>query len=578
MCAAFPAWRLISPRDTYILHLSDDAFYYLSVAPRLAAGQGPTADGLTRTTGWHPLYGFVLAGLHKLTSPSLDGFVKQAIALVSLLYLLSAYFLYQAAAVGWGRSAGMVAALLWLCNPFAVLITQQGLESGLYAYCLSMLLWRLARFVRQSDGTAGYLRACLELGVAGGLVVLSRTDAVLLMPIVALIVLSRGRAAETPPDTPAGAQPGVGDSGLVGAFALRRHALGIRLLGVGVFSLSVAAAYGIWLFYVWRHTGELQQGSAAIKMQWRRFEMADKTALGVLLATLTMWGEFVGKSLFKVPAFKWVLTGLPILRRRAASAAQRGLLHLLWIVPVGLGLAYGLLLDWTRSWYYLPGLLTLTLLSAGAAGVFLTAPGPMSGAPGTSAPGSAPPAGRPERFGVAYLQRLVARKAGLIAWAVVIESAVVFSAGVFKEARPGGGDSEKTWSLRAAGWLVKNARPGERIGVWHSGIIGYYTPGLEVINLDGLNNNDILAVVRGRKTLNEYWDEAGITAVILPFKRDDKMGRFDEAWDGKRLVPWIKSPAGRHLAGSLNVDDQVFGQRIHRIVPVEPTATTPASP
>ena len=70
-----------------VRYLSDDAFYYFQVAQNLAAGQGPTFDGLTRTTGFHPLYALLLAWLGHLLSLTRNGIVVAAILLNGLVII-----------------------------------------------------------------------------------------------------------------------------------------------------------------------------------------------------------------------------------------------------------------------------------------------------------------------------------------------------------------------------------------------------------------------------------------------------------------------------------------------------------
>ena len=182
---------------------------------------------------------------------------------------------------------------------------------------------------------------------------------------------------------------------------------------------------------------------------------------------------------------------------------SRGLIHVLWLVPVVLGLAYSLLLDWARSWYSVPALMTLTLLSAGALAALLNMPSDV-GRVGTNQP----------RWLLRGLQRLARSSLGLILWAVVLEAGIVFAVPVHKEFA----DDSKLNNLRGAAWLAANARLGDRIGCWHSGIFGYYVPRIDpakkiaVINLDGLNNNDILLILRGDRRLNPYFDKIGLTA------------------------------------------------------------------
>ena len=537
MCVGFPIWRVASGRESYILHLSDDSYYYFRVAPHLAAGDGPTADGVSWTTGWHPLYGFLLAGVCWLTHPSLDGLVKEAIGLNAIFYVLTGYVLYLAGRCWWGRAAGIAAALLWLSNAPSVITAAEGLETSTYVLGLALLLWRLADLVTRPRAGGAYALACLGVGVCAGLAVLGRTDSILLMPLVALILLIGGPV---------------------------KPSWSARLAGVAVFSVLALAAYGAWIGYVWHYTHELHQGSAAIKMEWRKFLMRDKSAGARVGFALSIWGGYLGAAVARVAALKWVVAGVPLVMRAARGWAERGLVHLLWIGPAVLGLAYAMLLDWARAWYVAPALLTLTLLAAGAVGFFLRAP-----AEGGSAAFSGGALG--------WVQRLVRGNLGLLAWVVVLESAVVFTIAVIKEFDP---DSEKFRDLRVARWLEKYVEPHARIGCWHSGIISYYSPRVNVINLDGLNNNDILPILRDGRPLNGYWDRIGLVGLIpssdvnLKTGEVGKMGKFDWEWDHKKLVKWRDAPGFGGPVQSMDIYEQVIPQRVYRVVEQAGTPST----
>ncbi|MEK6799274.1 MAG: hypothetical protein AABZ12_09940, partial [Planctomycetota bacterium] len=52
----FPAYLACCSRERVVRYVADDAYYYFSVAQRLAHGEWATADGVTKTTGFHPLY------------------------------------------------------------------------------------------------------------------------------------------------------------------------------------------------------------------------------------------------------------------------------------------------------------------------------------------------------------------------------------------------------------------------------------------------------------------------------------------------------------------------------------------
>lgn len=506
MGIGFPAYLMLCSREQptilpgldrgrAVIHLSDDAYYYFSVAQHIAAGDGPTADGITLTTGFHPLYAFMLAWLHRATDPTLDGFVASAVALNGVCSLLTGLFLFLAVRRWWSTGAGALAALLWLTNPHAAKILGAGLEGCVYGMTLSLLLWRLVVLLKPPEcarGAGRHLANCVVLGVCAGLVVLSRTDGALIMPLVALVVL-------------------------VAAPDVTRT---VRLVGVGLLTVVALAVFSPWPWYAWHHTGSIVQGSAAAKMEWRQLELSQMSALEAVGSSLATFATYVGKTFIKIPALKWILSGIPILYVLARSAqarrAERGLLHVLWIVPAGLGLAYALLADRPRTWYYVPGLVTLTVLSAGAASALWRA---RSRNP---------------------VQALVVRMAPVLVWLVALESAAVFVQVAFF-----GRSKTQERAVRALALVGDyDLGPDTRLGCWHSGIVQYYTPNLTIINLDGLANNEILPVLRGEKTMNDYWDERGIEYVLG--KPKQIMRNYEIEWNDKKLIDY--GPVGaEHL-------------------------------
>ncbi len=483
MAVAVPVFMVVADPLHVVGYISDDAYYYFNVAPHIGSGVGPSADGITRTTGFHPLYAFILAGIHRVTQPSIDGFVSQATILNALLHMAAAVFLYLGAARWWGRWAGIVVALLWLINPHAVKIRMAGLEGSLYAALLALVIWQVSVLLhrRVELSPARYLSASLWLGVSTGLMIVSRTDSMLLAPLLAVILWMAGA----------------------------RLPIGHRLLAVFLFATPAVLPFAAWLLYVHEHTGLWVQGSAAVKREWRRFIDSERAWYATAGASAVAAILYAMEVAVKVPALKWMASALPLLGRtpagQGAPLLQRLTLHALWIFPLALGVAYAVMLDRVRSWYYVPGLITLTFLSAGA-GVLLYRASTLN-----------------------RLQRLAHRTLPLLAWLVLIESSAIFARDMVE-----GQDSEQQLAMAAASWLEKNVPPGTRVGCWHSGIVQYYTPTVDVINLDGLANNDILDILHGRKTLNEYWDEKGITVIVGEPR--EKMGHYKPQWNGKKLV------------------------------------------
>lgn len=305
--------------ERVVRFLSDDAFYYLGVARHVAEGRGPTFDTITRTTGFHPLWMFLLA-----VRPG----VPWALGLGTFLFLATAVPLGCAARALWGERAGWVAAWLWLANPHAVLLVATGMEGSLYAALLASLAWALTRVAR-----VGSWSTVVIAGSAAGLAVVARTDGLLVVPLAALWLA------------------GVGDGG-----PTRRA---VRSITFGALAL---VPFALWLAWAHAWTGRWIQGSADTKTLWREAMNAEQ---GAVALTLSLLGAWVVKAFVKVPALKW---GIPFVASAVSTAIRggRGLVHGFWLLPLLAGAAYALLLPKLWGWYFASALVGLTLLAAAA--------------------------------------------------------------------------------------------------------------------------------------------------------------------------------------------------------------------
>ncbi len=477
-CVGLPTLLMLGSRAYIVQHLSDDAYYYFNIASHVACGEGLSADGLTKTTGFHPLYCFLLAGLRWLTEPSLDGFVRQAIVLNGVCFALTGGVLYWAAKTWWGVAGGVAAALCWWTNPHGVLIGATGLEGAVYGLCLSVSLGMAIWMLRGAEGSVG-MGSFLLLGVSLGLTHWARTDSIALLPPLAMVFLS---------------SRSIGD--------VRR-----RLMGVGIMCVVAVGMLSVWWWIAYRETGGSLQGSAVVKQLWRAGVRAEHGFWGDMLQAGETWIAYAGKCLVKVPALKWTLSGWLVLLfagRRLEDGSRTLFLHVLWVLPLGLGVAYALFIDRPRTWYYVPALVCLTLVTAGAFSQIWTG------------------------LATNRLAGLARRMMPVLIALVVVESGAVFARNLLHPR-----SRDQSANLVAVQRLAKNLPMGTRIGCWHSGIMQYYTPNLVVINLDGLANNDIVAVLRGGKTMNAYWDEMGIEYILGQPRR--KMGGYTNAWGNKQL-------------------------------------------
>lgn len=151
----------------------DDAYYYFQVARNVAEGRGFTFDGIGKSNGFHPLWMlinipvFALARINPYLPFRILVMVSATITLlgdVVLFDLLRRHLRVEIALLG---------SAIWLFYwPLHGILTQTGMEAGIYAFSMLFFLWCIRRLDR--------LRAFhfILLGMAASLVLFSRMDSI----------------------------------------------------------------------------------------------------------------------------------------------------------------------------------------------------------------------------------------------------------------------------------------------------------------------------------------------------------------------------------------------------------------
>jgi hypothetical protein len=175
-----------NPTGAILSLFSDDAFYYFKIAKNIHSGLGCTFDGITPTSGFHPLwmlyvlfiYAIAPGGLHAplLLIMATQGLVGLA-TLVLLFRLVERYI-----APGFGLVT-IAAALL----PNLLTAMINGLETGLTIFLIGLLVWYCYR-ERLLEPALGGRRAFL-FGLFMGIVTLSRLDSVFLLASVLCLTI-----------------------------------------------------------------------------------------------------------------------------------------------------------------------------------------------------------------------------------------------------------------------------------------------------------------------------------------------------------------------------------------------------
>jgi hypothetical protein len=218
----------------------------------------------------------------------------------------------------------------------------------------------------------------------------------------------------------------------------------------------------------------------------------------------------------KVPAFKYLFLFIPAIAtalvvKKPKKAA--GDLVLLGLFPLMLGLAYSLTFPKTWTWYYAPGILTLSLLSAGCLSVAFQS-----------------------RARITRGQRVITRWLPLLLVVVAIESYGYLGSKIVR-----GRNRKQQDMYTTAVWMRDNLPAETRVAAWNAGLYGWYS-GLAVINLDGLINNEIADVILHSQSLTSYLPRHHVQYVV------------DEASYMAREIPEWAAIKVRHLHQSQYMD------------------------
>lgn len=164
--------------------LYDDGFYAFKIAQNMARGEGFTFDGEHPTTGFQPLYVFLLVPAFLVSGNDLVLPVHIALSLLAVFTALTAYLVYRLARRYVGATASFVAAVLWGFSPIVTRQSANGLETAISTFMIvACVLYYLER-IRGAAAPSG--RRFFGVGLLLGLAVLARIDALVLVLVILL--------------------------------------------------------------------------------------------------------------------------------------------------------------------------------------------------------------------------------------------------------------------------------------------------------------------------------------------------------------------------------------------------------
>jgi hypothetical protein len=170
----------------------DDAYYYFKVAQNISKGQGSTFDGVNPTNGYHPLWLLINIPIFALARIDLILPLRILILVLAGLRAATSILIYRLLKSVIAKPIAMLGALYWAFDTYIHWTAyQQGLETGLAAFCLVLFLYLLIHFERGRKTATPKWKQIATLAFAAVLVMFSRLDMVFLAGLFGLWIVFR---------------------------------------------------------------------------------------------------------------------------------------------------------------------------------------------------------------------------------------------------------------------------------------------------------------------------------------------------------------------------------------------------
>jgi hypothetical protein len=171
----------------------DDAYYYFKVAQNISEGHGSTFDGINRTNGYHPLWMLICIPIFALARFDLILPLRILLLVMSGLSVGTGILLYRLIGRIFTPAIGAIAALFWgFSADVSNTLYQNGLESGIAAFFVILLVYKLYEFERSWRQDEVSKKQIVILAVIALLAMFSRLDLVFLAVITGIWIVFRG--------------------------------------------------------------------------------------------------------------------------------------------------------------------------------------------------------------------------------------------------------------------------------------------------------------------------------------------------------------------------------------------------
>ncbi len=471
-------------------YLYDDSFYAFQIARNIAEGDGMTFDGVHPTTGFQPLYVFLLVPVFMITGgdPALP--IHIALSLLAVFTGMTAYLLYKIAKRYVGFSASLAAAMIWAFSPIVTRQTANGLETAIASFMIVASVWYYLERIRGEDDPQA--SRFFALGLLLGLCILSRIDgaflALVVVPDYFLVLRRRGASSRILARmalVPAGVVIFYGpwflfniiesgsiiqDSGRATRFLSMAYA---SYFGFGEESLAFCGPDISFIWVHFEHAVSSLKVIPPVQVLFRSAERLDSMlGTGAAFRIISNIAGFLLLIGAGIAVFIW---------RRDEERSRRGEVNFLLIYSGLLMLSYSIYIF--GSFFFLRYFFPVYLIACIYFAFFLQ-----------------------DGFDWLRARSVTVRRAAVAASAVYLFLFSFFSYSQAFRSHP----VYPYYDI--AQWIEANTEEGEILGVFQCGTIGYLC-NRQVINLDGKVNRDAFFALESGN-LGEYLRDEGIDVVI----------------------------------------------------------------
>ena len=184
---------VVSPANSLMnWFTTDDAFYYYKVAQNIGEGYGSTFDRLGMTNGYHPLWMLICIPVFLLARVNLILPLRVIVVIMAVLHAGTGVLLYRLFKKVLTNQVAMLVSLFYVLSTTIHATTAQlGMESGINAFFVVLLLYKTAAYVEDPMEGKADLKKLLGLSVVAILALFSRLDNIFVVGLIGVWVLFR---------------------------------------------------------------------------------------------------------------------------------------------------------------------------------------------------------------------------------------------------------------------------------------------------------------------------------------------------------------------------------------------------